>query len=115
MSVSNKEQVSIVGNSDETGYNTCGCPVPHKTVTEFVDCVLSKCGATATKAEPHYPNSQAVGLANGYVEILEPQWRMSKPQALAHAAWIVAVVGDEDTFFEILGSLQGDPAGVKRA
>jgi hypothetical protein len=110
MSVQDRHSASIVVENDETGYRTCGCTTPHKTVVEFVDCVLAKCGAKTVEVEPHYPNSQAVGMADGYVEILEPQWRMTKPQALAHAAWIVAVVGDEDTFFEILGSLQSDPA-----
>lgn len=36
-------------------------------------------------------NVQAVGMQAGHVVVLNPQARMTKRQAIVHAAWLVAI------------------------
>lgn len=109
MSVSDEGQVSIIANDAERGYNTCGCAQPHKTVTEFVDCVIQRAtvGALPTHGRPK--NLQLVRVVGDVVEVQSVRTRMPRTEALTHAAWIVALLDDEDTFTEILASIQHRP------
>jgi hypothetical protein len=106
MSVQDRHSASIVVENDETGYRTCGCATPHKTVVEFVDCVLQRCAAKVGVTPLRPRNLQLVQVAGDTVEIRSVRTRMTTREALEHAAWIVALIDDEDTFNTILAHLQ---------
>ncbi len=41
------------------------------------------------------PNDQFVGMAGDHVIVMRPKQRMTKREALVHAAWLVALAEDE--------------------
>jgi len=54
------------------------------------------------------PNSQFVGRnGHGQVSILMPRVLMSRREALAHAAWLVAIADDNDEFPAYLAAVRG--------
>ncbi len=47
-------------------------------------------------------NYQAVGMNSDEIVILMPRARMTKEEALIHAAWLVSIADDKNEFSEIL-------------
>jgi hypothetical protein len=47
-------------------------------------------------------NDQLVALHGDKIIVMRPKFEMSPDEALRHAAWLIAVVGDEERFKEIL-------------
>jgi len=47
-------------------------------------------------------NDQMVGVHDSTILVISPKQRMTPEEALRHAAWLVAVVGDTDRFQAIL-------------
>jgi hypothetical protein len=47
-------------------------------------------------------NDQMVAMRGGKIIVMRPKLEMSPDEALRHAAWLIAVVGDEERFKEIL-------------
>lgn len=54
------------------------------------------------KKEYDCTNYQAVGMNSDEIVILMPRARMTKEEALIHAAWLVVLADDENEFPEIL-------------
>lgn len=52
------------------------------------------------------PNSQFVGRIGGVVSILIARTLMSRREALAHAAWLVAIADDNDEFPAYLAAVR---------
>jgi hypothetical protein len=51
-------------------------------------------------------NHQLVGVLGDEIVVMLPWKRMTKPEALAHAAWLVALADDADEFDDILAAVQ---------
>lgn len=52
-------------------------------------------------------NNQCVGISNGAIVVIAPVVKMTKREALMHAAWIVALAETEDgEFAAILEAVQ---------
>jgi hypothetical protein len=53
-------------------------------------------------------NAQFVGWQGGEIVVMRPAARMTKQQALTHAAWLVAVADDNDEFAKYLDAVRSD-------
>jgi hypothetical protein len=63
--------------------------------------------AAGSPAPELLPNAQFVGRNGlGQVSILMPRTLMSRREALAHAAWLVAVADDNDEFPAYLAAVR---------
>jgi hypothetical protein len=51
-------------------------------------------------------NHQLVGVLADEIVVMLPWKRMTKPEALAHAAWLVILADDADEFDDILAAIQ---------
>lgn len=51
-------------------------------------------------------NQQAVGVQGDKIVVLIPKFVMSKQEALAHAAWLVALADDKDEFSQYLEAVR---------
>ena len=51
-------------------------------------------------------NIQFVGWQGGEIVVMMPRARMTRQQALAHAAWLVALADDDDEFAEYLEAVR---------
>jgi hypothetical protein len=51
-------------------------------------------------------NYQLVSAASDDIAVLRPKTRMTKHEALVHAAWLVTLTGMEDNFPAILQQVQ---------
>ena len=57
-------------------------------------------------------NDQLVGVTGDFLVILNPTSKMTRPQAIRHAAWLVALADDdrplgEPSFAEVLEAVRG--------
>ncbi len=52
-------------------------------------------------------NYQLAGVEGDYIVILAPKTRMTKEDALRHAAWLVALAGDLEEFRAWLTAVEG--------
>lgn len=51
-------------------------------------------------------NDQLVGIQGDDIIVMFPKQRMTKPEALRHAAWIVALADTKDEFAALLAAVQ---------
>jgi hypothetical protein len=51
-------------------------------------------------------NDQLVGVQGDIIAVLFPNHRMSKPEALRHTAWLVALADDRGEFADVLAAVQ---------
>ena len=51
-------------------------------------------------------NDQFVGVNADGIVVLSPKQRMTKPEALRHAAWLVALADDDGEFADVLAAVQ---------
>jgi len=51
-------------------------------------------------------NKQLVSTNGEQILVIMPAQRMSKADALLHAAWLVALADDDDTFADVLEAVQ---------
>jgi hypothetical protein len=51
-------------------------------------------------------NDQLVGKRGDHIIVMAPNIAMTPTEALRHAAWLVAVTGDDDQFAEILAAVR---------
>lgn len=51
-------------------------------------------------------NSQLVGVLGDDIVVMMPQQRMTKFEALLHAAWLVALADDNGDFTDILQAVE---------
>lgn len=51
------------------------------------------------------PNRQRVAVSGDYIIVNEPKTKMTKREALEHAAWLVAMADDNDEFDDLLYSV----------
>jgi hypothetical protein len=51
-------------------------------------------------------NRQGVGVLGEYIVVLRPMVKMTKSQALTHAAWLVALADEDGEFPKILEAVQ---------
>lgn len=58
-------------------------------------------------SSPNVANMQAVGSRGDLIVVVAPKPVMSRREALAHAAWLVAVADRDGEFPAILAAVQG--------
>jgi hypothetical protein len=60
----------------------------------------------SVRYEPVTDNDQLVGVRGQQIVIGLPQPVMSRQEAIRHAAWLVALAGDDDQFAEVLAAVR---------
>lgn len=53
-------------------------------------------------------NGQMVGMQGEFIVVLRPKLKMTKAEALRHAALLVSLADDDQKFPEILKEVQGE-------
>ena len=67
---------------------------------------MSEDAASAAQPRLDVFNKQLVGWQAGDIFVMMPVQRMTKQEALVHAAWLVALADDNDEFPAILTAVQ---------